>query len=567
LELTKTIESGKMHPQFLDMMDIEKERGITIKMQPVRMKYLFEGKEYVLNLIDTPGHADFSYEVSRSLAAVEGAILMVDAAKGIQAQTLSNLEMAKNQNLVLIPVINKIDLPQANIEEVEKEISELLNISPEEIIKISAKEGTNVKNVLDSVVEKIPPPKTSKGEFRSLVFDSNYDSFKGVIAFVRVFGGEIKKGDEINFLKLEEKSISKEVGVFSPLLTPSDSLCSGEIGYIATGLKDARKVRVGDTISSGGFSEALPGYKKSSPMVFLSIYPKDPNSFEVLKGGLEKLVLNDASLSVNPEMRAGLGRGFRCGFLGLLHAEVITERLRREYGLDLVLSTPSVLSKVSIKGEISFLHSANDWPENPSSIEKSWEQWVSLKVMTPSNYLGNVLKLLESIDSSHLETKYVTSEKVELVYETPLREIVSKNFYDKLKSVSQGFASMSYRFIGWRESDLVKLDILILGEREEAFSKIIPRKDASKEGRRIVKKLKEVLNPELFSLPLQAAVYGKIIARETLKARRKDVTASLYGGDYSRKRKLLQNQRKKKGKLKERGKVRIPQEAYFKVLE
>ena len=568
LELTGTIEKGKMHAQFLDMMDIEKERGITIKMKPVRMKYTFKLKPYVLNLIDTPGHADFSYEVSRSLAAVEGAILMVDASKGIQAQTVSNLEMARNQNLVIIPVINKIDLPQAEIEKVEKEICNLLNIQADEIIRISAKDGTNVEKVLGAVIEKIPPPEIKEGSFRSLIFDSDYDLYKGVIAYVRVFEGEIKEGQGINLLKVGEKSETKEVGIFSPLLVPLKVLSCGEIGYVATGFKDARKVRVGDTLTSIGKDILpLPGYKKSEPMVFLSVYPRDPNHFKFLKGALEKLVLNDASLSVNPEMKTGLGRGFRCGFLGLLHAEVITERLKREYKLDLILSTPSVLYKLNIGGKDCFLHSASEWPDNPASIEKSWEEWINLKVMTPVSYLGNILKLLGSIQSSYSETRYISSDKVELVYETPLREIISRNFYDKLKSASQGFASMSYKFLGWREADLVKMDILILGKKEEAFSKIIPKSESSKEGRRIVKKLKEVLSPELFSVPLQAVVYGKIIARETLTARKKDVIASLYGGDYSRKRKLLENQKKKKGKLKERGNVRIPPEAYFKVLE
>jgi len=568
LELTGTIEKGKMHAQFLDMMDIEKERGITIKMKPVRMKYTFKLKPYVLNLIDTPGHADFSYEVSRSLAAVEGAILMVDASKGIQAQTVSNLEMARNQNLVIIPVINKIDLPQAEIEKVEKEICNLLNIQADEIIRISAKDGTNVEKVLGAVIEKIPPPEIKEGSFRSLIFDSDYDLYKGVIAYVRVFEGEIKEGQGINLLKVGEKSETKEVGIFSPLLVPLKVLSCGEIGYVATGFKDARKVRVGDTLASVGKDILpLPGYKKSEPMVFLSVYPRDPNHFKFLKGALEKLVLNDASLSVNPEMKTGLGRGFRCGFLGLLHAEVITERLKREYKLDLILSTPSVLYKLNIGGKDCFLHSASEWPDNPASIEKSWEEWINLKVMTPVSYLGNILKLLGSIQSSYSETRYISSDKVELVYETPLREIISRNFYDKLKSASQGFASMSYKFLGWREADLVKMDILILGKKEEAFSKIIPKSESFKEGRRIVKKLKEVLSPELFSVPLQAVVYGKIIARETLTARKKDVIASLYGGDYSRKRKLLENQKKKKGKLKERGNVRIPPEAYFKVLE
>jgi len=565
LELTGTVEKRKMQPQYLDLMDLEREKGITIKMQPCRIQF----GDYILNLIDTPGHVDFSYEVSRSLAAVEGAILLVDATKGIQAQTMANLELAKKQNLVIIPIINKIDSPQAKIEETEKEISDLLGVPPADILKISAKEGTNVKEILDAIVEKIPPPKTKEEDcLRALIFDSKYDPYKGVVAFVRIFEGKIKKGEKIYLLQSKTKGEAKEVGIFKPQLFPKEELTCGEIGYLATGIKETEKVRVGETITIPGAKiNPLPGYLEPKPMVFLSIFPEDSNDFDLLEEGLEKLKLNDAALTFNPEMKEALGRGFQAGFLGLLHAEIITERLKREFGLSLVLSTPQVLYKVlAIDNKEIFIRTPVDWP-NAEKIKESFELWAELEVLTPLNYLGQVLKLLDSIDSEHIKTNYLSQQKTELIYQVPLREIISKNFYDKVKTISQGFASINYKVLDWRKINLVKLDILILGRREEALSQIVPEKEAQKIGRITVEKLKELLPPQLFSLPLQAVVGGKIIARETIKARRRDVTASLYGGDYTRKRKLLEKQKKGKKDLKEKGRVQIPSQVFLEMFK
>ena len=582
LELTHTIDLKKMRPQFLDMMDLERERGITIKMQPVRMSYIFESRPYTLNLIDTPGHIDFNYEVSRSLAAVEGAVLLVDATKGIQAQTIGNLELAKKQNLIVIPVINKIDSPQARVEETEKEILNLLGVDSSQILKISANNGTNIDQLLGAVIQKVPQPKEvfsaleSVGKpagsaLRALIFDSKYDPYKGVIAFVRVFDGKIKAGEKIYLIQGEVAGESKEVGVFKPELTPVQELGQGEIGYIATGIKDPRSVRIGDTITNispqapGLKPDPLPGYKEPKPMVFLSIFPEDFDDFELLKNSLERLKLNDASLTFKPELKEGLGRGFQCGFLGLLHTEIVTERLKREFGLNLVLSTPSVVFKIlNTSSQESFIYTPAAWPD-PAQIKEARELWAKLQILTPINYLGAVLELLKSIESKHVKTDYLGAEKSELIYEVPIREIISKNFYDKLKSISQGFASMNYETLDWRAANLVRLDILILERKEEAFSKIVPEHDAYKEGKKMVEKLKEVLPSQLFSLPLQAVVGGKIIARETIKAKRRDVLAPLYGGDYSRKRKLLERQKKGKKELRDKGKIKIPAKAFLEV--
>lgn len=567
LELTSTVDAKKMRPQYLDMMDLEREKGITIKMQPVRMKF----NDYMLNLIDTPGHVDFNYEVSRSLAAVEGAILLVDSTKGIQAQTIGNLELAQKQNIVIIPIINKIDSAQARIKETEQEIADLLKVNPSEILKISAKKGINIEQVLKTVIEKIPAPVGQSKAFanlRALIFDSKYDPYKGVIAFVRMFDGEVKKGDKIYLVQAKTSGEAKEIGVFRPELSPIDQLRAGEMGYLATGIKFPDKVRIGDTITNKDAKvEALPGYSEPKPMVFLSIYPEKSNDFESLKDALDKLRLNDAALSFKPDFKDGLGRGFQCGFLGLLHAEIITERLKREFGLSLVLSTPSVIYKVLTKNQKEiFVYTSADWPD-PTEIVSSQELWLKVQVLTPKSYLGPVTELLESIDSKHLKTDYLTAEKFELVYEIPLREIITKNFYDKLKGVSQGFSSMNWEILDWRPIDLVKLDVLILGKKEEAFSRIVPTSEAESEGRKIVKKLKEHLPSQLFSLPLQAAIGSKIVARETLGAKRKDVLAPLYGGDYSRKRKLLERQKKGKKELKEKGRLKIPSKVFLEIFK
>lgn len=566
LELTATVEKRKMQPQYLDSMDLEREKGITIKMQPVRMDY----NSYILNLIDTPGHIDFNYEVSRSLAAVEGAVLLVDAAKGIQAQTVGNLELAKKQDLVIIPVINKIDLVQARVKEAEREISDLLQIETSNILGISAKQGTNIEQVLEAIIEQVPSPQIlDTGVFRALIFDSKYDSYKGVIAFVRVFEGKIKRGDKIYLMQEEIIGEAKEVGIFKPDLLPIKELGPGEIGYIATGVKDPGKVRVGDTITNSKTAgiKPLPGYKEPKPMVFLSIYLENSDEFDDLKNALERLRLNDAALTFKPEMKEGLGRGFQCGFLGLLHAEIITERLKREFGLNLVISAPSVVCKVLTKDKKEiFIYTPSDWID-PTRIERGQELWSSLQILTPITYLGQVLDLLKSIESQHVKTDYIGDQKAELFYEVPLREIITKNFYDKLKGVSQGFASMNYEILDWREADLVKLDVLILGKKEEVFSRIVTEKESLREGRKIVEKLKENLPLQLYSVPIQAVIGGKVIARETLKAKRRDVIAPLYGGDYSRKRKLLERQKKGKKELKEKGQVRIPPDVYLKLMK
>jgi len=577
LELTQTISLKKMTPQFLDMMDLEKERGITIKLQPCRMEYKINNESYILNLIDTPGHIDFSYEVSRSLAAVEGAVLLVDAGKGIQAQTLANLDLAKEQNLVIIPVVNKIDLPQAKIEQATTEIAELLEIDEKEVIKISAKLGTNIDQILSVIVEKIPCPKkeNSLKHFRALIFDSRYDSFKGVIAYVRVVDGEIETGQKIELFATRAKGEVRELGYFNPGFLPQKKLCAGEIGYIATGIKEAGKVRVGDTIQiSNSEIDALSGYKEPQPMVFVSLYPENPNDFDLLKDGMSKLKLNDPALVFEPEAKESLGRGFRCGFLGNLHIEIVSERLKREFGLDLIISSPSVVFKITDnKNREKFIYSPGDWPES-LDIKESKEPWVSLEVMTPTKYMGGILEILNNLGGKYIDTKYFlsqssssssnASDRTILIYEVPLREIIA-NLYDRIKGATQGYASMNYRVLGFRNADLVKMEILIAGKVEKAFSKIVSSEKVLQEARFLVKKLKEVLPAQQFSVALQASLNGKIIARETMKARRKDVTGALYGGDYSRKRKLLEKQKKGKKELKATGKIKIPPKAFLEV--
>ena len=564
LELTNTIPKNKMKHRFLDMMDLEQEKGITIKMQPVRMNY----KDYILNLIDTPGHIDFSYEVSRSLAAVEGAVLLVDATKGIQAQTIHNLELAQTQKLKIIPAVNKIDLSQGRIEESRKELAQLLGISEKEVFLISGKHGTNVKELLETIVKQVPEPKGSiEKPLKALIFDSKYDAFKGILAYVRVFDGEVKSGDNFYLMASKTKGEVKEVGIFSPELKPVENLKAGEIGYIATGIKEPDMVRVGDTITNlHSKINALPGYKEPKSVVFASFYPENSDDFELLKKGLAQLKLNDAALNFEPETKKVLGRGFRCGFLGSLHIEIISERLRREFGLNLIISRPQVSYKiVNQKDEEIFIYSAGDWPDS-LQIKESQEPWMKLEVITPQQFLGPVLKLLKQSRGIQIETKYLLSDRSLLIYEVPLREIII-DFYDKLKGVSQGFASMNYEMIGYKKGDLVKLEILIAGEKEQAFSTIVPKEKAFEEGKSMVKKLKKALPSQLFSVPLQAIVQGKVIARETIRAKRKDVTASLYGGDVTRKRKLLERQKRGKKELKEKGRVHIPSKIFLEMFK
>lgn len=574
LELTNTVQSKKMTAQFLDSMELEKEKGITIKLKPVRMNYILNSKSYILNLVDTPGHVDFSYEVSRSLAAVEGALLLVDATQGIQAQTLANIELAKRQNLVIIPIINKIDSENAKVEESCNELSNILEIDPEEIIKISAKNGTNVEQVLASIIERIPSPQVrnpqaEQNQFRALIFDSTYDSFKGVLALVRVIDGSIKNGEKIELLAVKTQAEIKEIGYLNPTISPQQQLFSGEIGYIATGIKEPGKVRVGDTITKvlpPNMQKVLPlpGYQEPNPMVFASFYPEDPDDFDLLKVALSKLKLQDPALIYEAEMKEALGRGFRCGFLGTLHVEIISERLEREFNLGLVISTPSVIYKIFDKrGNESLIYSASDWPDQ-SSIEHTEEPWVVLEIIAPASYLGKLMDVLKDLRGNYLDTAYLSSERAVISYETPLRVIVA-NLYDKVKSVSQGYASMNYKMLGYRPGKLAKMEILVANRPEEALSRVVAEADAYEEGKKLVEKLKETLPPQQFSVALQAAIGGKIIARETISARRKDVTGYLYGGDVSRKKKLLEKQKKGKKLLKEKGKINIPTKTFLEI--
>ena len=571
LELTGTIDPKKMMPQFLDSMDLEREKGITIKLKAIRMNYNFEGNDYILNLVDTPGHVDFSYEVSRSLEAVEGAVLLVDATQGIQAQTLANLELAKKQNLKIIPVINKIDSPIAKVEESVEELANLLNIMPDEIIKISAKNGTNVMQVLETIIKEVPPPKESlENNFRALIFDSEYDSFKGVIAFVRVVDGEISNGEKIELMATKTQAEVKELGYLNPTFSAKEKIKAGDIGYIATGIKEPGKVTAGDTIiklqslATKGTVHALPGYQEPKPMVFASLYPENPDDFDVLKVALGKLKLNDPALVFEQEMKEALGRGFNCGFLGTLHIEIISERLQREFGLNLVISTPSVVYKVfDSKGKETFIHSAADWPD-PSKIKNTEEPWVSLEVIAPSNQMGKLMEILKNLKGNYVETSYLSPERAIIVFETPLRGIIA-NLYDKIKTASQGYASMNYKVLGFKPAKLVKMEIWVAGQKEEALSRIVAEDEAHNEGKKMVEKLKDVLPPEQFTVALQAVIGGKVIARETISARRKDVTGYLYGGDVTRKNKLLEKQKKGKKLMKQKGRVNIPSKAFLEV--
>ncbi|HSX24978.1 MAG TPA: translation elongation factor 4 [Candidatus Andersenbacteria bacterium] len=576
LELTHTVEMRNMQAQLLDSMELEREKGITIKLQPVRMEY----KDYILNLIDTPGHVDFQYEVSRSLKAVEGAILLVDATQGVQAQTVSNVYFALEQNLEIIPVINKIDLPAADIEGVTKEIVNLLGVDEKDILHISAKTGKGVTELLDRVCEKVPAAKTltpsnsplERGRdesLRALIFDSVYDDYKGVVAYVRVMEGQIKQGDSITFLGTDVDDRVVEVGAFKPQFTPMPSLSAGEIGYIATGLKDIRQARVGDTMTKTEqkhLVKPLPGYAIPQPKVFAGLYPVDGSQFHVLREAMSKLQLNDASISVHMERSHALGQGFRCGFLGMLHLEIIQERLRREFGLQMVVTTPSVLYHVKLtSGESVDVHTPDAFPD-PSHVESTEEQWSSADILLPAKYLGAVFEVMQQHEGNLLGQEYLGTDRMLLKYQLPLRELVV-DLYDQLKSVTSGYGSLSYEVLDWRPADVVKLSILLNHEPAEALSVIIPRHKAEAIGRSMVAKLKDLVPQQLFAVPIQAAVGGKFVARETVNALRKDVTAKLYGGDVTRKRKLLDKQKKGKKKLSTTGSIDLPPEAYIQILK
>ncbi|HEX8973972.1 MAG TPA: translation elongation factor 4 [Patescibacteria group bacterium] len=597
LELTGTVEKRKMKEQLLDSMDLERERGITIKLQPARMEYEYKkttsdgleignskletaDSKFTLNLIDTPGHVDFGYEVSRSLAAVEGAVLLVDATKGVQAQTLSNLYQAIEQGLEIIPVVNKVDLPNAEVEKTKKEIIHILGCKEEEILEASGKTGMGVDKILETIVEKIPSPAgDNEKPLRAMIFDSKYDTYKGVLAYVRIVDGSVKRDDEIHMMASDKDSGVVEVGYFKPELVVNGELTAGDIGYIATGLKSVDHCRVGDTItlsriSNSQFSisklkevEALPGYKEVRPMVYAGLYPIEGDAYNFMRDSLEKLKLNDAAFVFEPESNMALGKGFRCGFLGLLHLEIIKERLEREFGFSPTITTPSVVYELKKKGssEIVKIYSATQLPD-PSTIDEIAEPFVKLEIITPATYLGSIMELMSNLRSIYLNTEYIDMERIILTFEVPLTEIIV-NFHDDLKSVTSGYASMSYEIIGYRASDLVKMDILLAGEIVEALSRIVPKEKAHHEGKRIVEKLKDAIPRQNFVIPIQAALGGKVIARETIRPFRKDVIAKLYGGDVTRKNKLLDKQKKGKKKMRNIGKVQVPSEAYLAVLK
>jgi len=560
LETCHTVPLDKMKPQLLDSLALERERGITIKLAPVRLNYELGTMNYVLNLIDTPGHVDFAYEVSRSLAAVEGAVLLVDATAGIQAQTLAHGLAALEQNLTLIPVINKIDLPNADIENIKKQLKDSFGFNDQEILLVSAKSGEGVEDLLKAIVEKIPAPKEGPSILRALIFDSFYDPFKGVVAQVRITSGQTPPADTpIYFLQTKAKGHILETGFFAPQLSPNNGLKAGEIGYIATGIKIPDLVRVGDTISTDLEVSPLQGYREVKPMVFVGLYPIDQDEYQDIKDALQKFKLNDPSFSFEPEHSQALGSGFRCGFLGLLHAEVVQERLSREHNANLLATAPSV----------EYL--LNDLPVNnpseidPANMKNIKEPWVSLKIFVPQRFIGTVMELTQD-----KRGKFVTMQhfgmQTELSYEMPLAEMIT-DFYDKLKSISSGFASLDWEFLEFREVMAVRVDILVGGEKVDALSQIVVREKAELVGRKVAEKLKEVLPRQNFEVAIQALIGGTIIARETLGAFRKDVTAKLYGGDRTRKDKLLEKQKKGKKKMKTIGKVEIPQEVFLNILK
>lgn len=574
LELTHTVEMRKMKEQLLDQMDLERERGITIKLQPVQMKYRYRETEYLLNLIDTPGHVDFHYEVSRSLAAVEGAILLVDATKGVQAQTLANLYLAIEQGLTIIPVVNKIDLPNAEVEKVKKEIIHLVGCPETDILMASGKTGLGVREILERVIERVPAPSgEAERPLRALIFDSVYDTYKGVVAFVRVVDGQVRRDDVLYLLGTNQESVTVEVGHFAPALTPQSVLTAGDIGYIATGLKDVAHCRVGDTITIRSTDRtqpraaALPGYREIKPAVYASLYPTEGEDYAFMRDALDKLKLNDAAFTFEPESNQALGRGFRCGFLGLLHLEIIQARLEREFELVPTITTPSVVYELQLSGSVERvpLYSPSDMPD-PSGIEKIYEPYVALSIITPGEYLGNVMTLAQTIRSEYKNTEYIDEGRVIISFEAPLMDVIV-NFHDELKSASSGYASMNYDPIGYRESDVVKLDILVAGEKIEAFSRMVPARLTHLEGKKTVERLKEVLPRQNFAVALQAAIGAKVIARETISAFRKDVTGYMYGGDFSRKKKLLEKQKAGKKRMKDTGRVTIPPKAFLEILK
>lgn len=575
LEITGTVEKRKMKEQLLDSMDLERERGITIKLQPVQMQYRYNNTEYTLNLIDTPGHVDFAYEVSRSLAAVEGAVLLVDASQGVQAQTLTNLYFALEHDLEIIPVLNKIDLPNADVPKVKKEVMHILGCKEEDILAVSGKTGDGVDELLKVVIDRVPAPRGDEsGELRALIFDSVYDAYKGVLAYVRIMDGAITKRDDIHMMATKKDSGVVEIGHFRPQYVSCDELHAGDIGYIATGFKSVVECKVGDTVTLKQTGKEktydhiaqLPGYRVVKPMVYASFYPVDGGEYNVMRDAMDKLTLNDGAFRFEPESNKALGRGFRCGFLGLLHLEIIQARLDREFGLQPTITTPSVVYKIRKKNteELTDIYSATELPD-ASVVDEIQEPYAKLEIITPAQYLGSVMELMSTTRAEYVNTDYIEADRVQLTFNAPLMEVIV-DFHDQLKSVSSGYASMNYEMAGYRESKLVRLDIMVAGEIIDAFARIVPKDDAYHVGKATVDKLKEVIPRQNFAVAIQAAIGAKVIARSTISAYRKDVIAGLYGGDITRKRKLLEKQKKGKKRMKQSGSVEIPPEAFLKVL-
>jgi GTP-binding protein LepA len=569
LQLTGTISDREMMEQVLDTMDLEREKGVTIKASAVRMNYTTDdGQTYELNLIDTPGHVDFGYEVSRALEACEGAILVVDASQGVEAQTLANLYMALEADLEILAVINKIDLPSAHPDEVAEEIESLLGVSAEDIPRISAKEGQNVKSVLDLVVERVPPPRgKDDAPLQALIFDSHYDSYKGVVAYIRVMAGRVSSGDTLRMMATRANVKPIEIGIFAPDMRPVPQLVAGEVGYIATGLKTVRECRVGDTItlSSNPAPDPLPGYRKVKPMVFAGIYPVEGEDYEDLREALEKLQLNDASLIYEPETSQALNFGFRCGFLGMFHMDIIQERLEREYDLDIIVTAPSVEYEVVTRaGEVLTIDSPAELPDE-AELTEIREPWMTIQIFSPTDYYGTIMDLVTKRRGIFTSQDYPAPNRVQLNFEIPLSELIV-DFFDQLKSRTRGYASLDYQFAEYRPDDLVKLNILVNNEPVDALASIVHREDAYHKGQALVSKLKEIIPRQLFAVPIQAAAGGRIISRANVKALRKDVLAKCYGGDITRKKKLLEKQKRGKKRMKMVGSVEIPQEAFMAVL-
>lgn len=569
LQITHTISDREMVEQVLDSMDLEREKGVTIKASAVRMYYDFQGKKYELNLIDTPGHVDFNYEVSRALEACEGAILVVDATQGVEAQTLANLYLAIESNLTILPVINKIDLASARPDEAAEEIEALIGTPAESVLRVSAKEGINVEQVLDAIVEQIPAPKgEEEAPLQALIFDSHYDSYKGVVAYIRVVNGRIDMNSTLRLMATNSDLKPVEVGIFSPGMVPTGILQAGDVGYIATGFKSVKECRVGDTLTlvTNPAQQPLPGYRHPKPMVFAGIYPVEGEDYDQLKEALEKLQLNDASLTFDPETSQALNFGFRCGFLGLFHMEIIQERIEREYDLDIVVTAPSVEYEVQMKtGEIKLISSPAALPEE-ALIEEIREPWMRLEIITPTEFYGTIMDLVTGRRGTFISQDYPAPNRVQLNYDIPLSELIV-DFFDDLKSRTRGYASMDYHFLEYRPGNLVKLEVLVDDEPVDALAAIVHKEDAYHKGQALVTKLKALIPRQLFDVPVQASASGRVISRATVKAMRKDVLAKCYGGDITRKKKLLEKQKKGKRRMKMVGNVEIPQEAFMAVLK